>query len=397
VSRGNVAILVENLSVPFDRRVWQEAGALRDAGFTVSVICPRGETYDVESYVELDGIHIHRYPLRPATGGIVGYGREYASALWHTRRLLGKVELQGPLDVVHACNPPDILLLAALSQRRRGARFVFDHHDLVPELYKSRFAGAPELGHRVTLLAERIAFRLADVVVTTNETYRRTVIARRGISPDDIFVVRSAPDLRRFIRCAPDPSLKRGRRHLIAYVGVMGPQDGLDYALRSLAELATRRRDWHAVFVGSGDCFEEMRELAHSLGLEGDVTFTGRVPNETLLSVLSTADVCLAPDPFNPLNDVSTMNKIVEYMAIGIPIVSFDLRESRASAADAAVYVPDNDVAAFAAAIDKLFDDPGARARMAKAGRVRAHGELAWERSAHNLVAAYVRALTSRA
>ncbi|MEU4202131.1 glycosyltransferase family 4 protein [Streptomyces sp. NPDC026294] len=388
-------ILVENLSVPFDRRVWQECTTLRDAGWTVDVICPRGEQRDTEPEAVLDGVRIHRYPLRAATGGPAGYLREYGSALWHTARLARAV---GPVDVVHACNPPDLLFLPALWLKRLGARFVFDQHDLVPELYLSRFGRGEDLLYRAVCALERLTYRAADVVLATNESYRDVAIRRGGQWPEDVFVVRSAPRTDRFQPVPPEPELKRGKPHLLCYLGVMGPQDGVDYALRALAKLRDEcgRTDWHAVFVGAGDAFDAMVELSRQLGLAGQVEFTGRIPDADLVRCLSTADVCLSPDPRNPLNDVSTMNKVLEYMAMGRPIVSFDLREARVSAGEAAVYAPANDEAAFAGLIAMLLDDPEKRARMGKIGQERVGGELSWRNSQRSLLAAYAAACRGR-
>ncbi|MGW2081269.1 glycosyltransferase family 4 protein [Streptomyces sp. NPDC001939] len=384
-------ILVENLSVPFDRRVWQECTTLRDAGWEVHVICPRGEKRDTEPEAVIDGVRIHRYPLRAATGGPSGYLREYGSALWHTVRLARKV---GPVDVVHACNPPDLLFLPALMLKRQGARLVFDQHDLVPELYLSRFDRGKDLLYRAVCALERRTYRAADIVLATNESYRDVAVRRGGRRPEDVFVVRSAPDIDRFHPVPAEPELKRGKPHLLCYLGVMGPQDGVDYALRALAKLRDElgRSDWHAVFVGAGDAFDAMVDLSRQLGLSEQVQFTGRIPDADLVRYLSTADVCLSPDPRNPLNDVSTMNKVLEYMVMGRPIVSFDLREARVSAGEAAVYAPANDEAAFAKLITVLLDDPEQRARMGKIGQERISGQLSWRNSQASLLAAYAAA-----
>jgi glycosyltransferase involved in cell wall biosynthesis len=394
VSPGRALILVENLSVPFDRRVWQESRALREAGYEVSVICPQGTNQDREPHAVIDGIDIHRYPLDAATGGATGYVREYGAALCHSWGLARRL---GRFDVVHICNPPDLLFLVALPLKRRGARVIFDQHDLVPELYLSRFGRGKDLLYRVVKALERLTYRTSDVVIATNESYRNVALDRGRKAPGDVFVVRSAPDLSRFAGGVADPALKRGRRHLLCYLGVMGPQDGVDYALRSLAALREiRPDDWHAAFVGAGDCFDDMRALARRLGLDDHVTFTGRIPDEELLRYLATADVALSPDPYNPLNDLSTMNKVMEYMACGLPIVSFELREARVSAGDAARYAPCNDTDAFAAATSALLDDPARRRRMGVVGRERVAGALSWERSKEQLLAAYATA-TGRA
>lgn len=381
--------------MPFDRRVWQECRTLRDAGWKVHVICPQGSKRDTEAEAEIDGVSIHRYPLRPATGGPAGYLREYGSALWHTARLARKV---GPVDVVHACNPPDLLFLPALWLKRRGARFVFDQHDLSPELYLSRFGRGEDLLYRAVCALERMTYRTADIVLATNESYRDVAIRRGGRRPEEVFVVRSAPETDRFQPVPPEPELKRGKPHLLCYLGVMGPQDGVDYALRALAKLRDElgRTDWHAVFVGAGDAFDAMVELSRRLGLAEQVQFTGRIPDADLVRYLSTADVCLSPDPRNPLNDVSTMNKVLEYMAMGRPIVSFDLREARVSAGDAALYAPANDEAEFARLVALLLDDPQKRAEMGKTGQERIGGELAWRNSQASLLAAYAAAVRER-
>jgi glycosyltransferase involved in cell wall biosynthesis len=391
--RARVLILIQNEPAPSDRHVWNEARALTRAGHDVTIICPKGEDRDREPFERLEGIAIHRYGARAADGGPVGYALEYASALWHIGRLARRLAAEQPFDVVHACSPPDFLLLAALPLRRQGARFVFDHHDLTPELFVSRFGREGGVLHRLTLRAERIAFRLADVVLSVNDSYRRVAMTRGGRRAEDVSVVRTGPDLARFTPTAPDPALKRGRAHLLSYVGVMGTQDGVDQALRALALLRRRRDDWQAIFMGSGAVLDEMRALAGELGLGDVVEFTGWVEQDTIRRVLSTSDVCLAPDPKSPLNDVSSMVKISEYMAMSRPIVSFDLMESVASAGEAAVYAEAEDVAGFARLIDELLDDKARREAMGREGRARAERLLAWEHQEVALLAAYARAL----
>jgi glycosyltransferase involved in cell wall biosynthesis len=395
VSPGRALIIVENLSVPFDRRVWQESRALREAGYEVSVICPQGASQDREPYALIDGIEIHRYTLTPATGGCSGFVREYGAAVWRSWRLARRL---GRFDVVHICNPPDLLFLVALPLKLRGARVIFDQHDLVPELYLSRFDRGKDLLYYGVCALERLTYRAADVVIATNESYRSAALERGRKAPGRVFVVRSGPDLSRFAGGAPHPPLKRGKQHLLCYLGVMGPQDGVDYALHSLAALRDiRADDWHAAFVGAGDCFEEMRTLSSRLGLDDHVTFTGRIPDEELLKYLATADVALAPDPHNPLNDVSTMNKILEYMAVACPIVSFDLREARVSAGEAARYAKCNDTHAFAAAASALLDDPAERRWRGRVGQSRIAGLLSWEHSKAQLLASYAAAIDDSA
>jgi glycosyltransferase involved in cell wall biosynthesis len=388
----HILMLVENLSVPFDRRVWQESQALADAGYRVTVICPQGAKQDTEREATIDDVRILRYPLRAATGGPLGYLREYAAALWHTTRLAMKVRRQGRIDVVHSCNPPDLFFIVALILRfLDGTRLVFDQHDLVPELFLSRFPSSGKVLYRLTILLERLTFICADAVISTNESYRRIAINRGKMRPERVSVVRSAPDLSRFVQREPDPSLRSGKRFLAAYLGVMGPQDGVDYALRAIAHLRNEigRGDTHFIFMGTGDAFDDMVALSEQLGISDVVEFTGRVPDEYVQRCLSSADVCLSPDPKNPLNDVSTMNKVIEYMAMEKPLVSFDLTEARVSAGEAAVYVPANDEAAFAGAIDSLLDDDERRAMMGRIGRRRVEDELSWENSRRNLLEFY--------
>jgi glycosyltransferase involved in cell wall biosynthesis len=393
---GRALILVENLSVPFDRRVWQECLALRRAEWDVAVICPRGAKYDREPFELLEGVQIHRYPLREAKGGPIGYLREYGSALWHTARIARRLDRNRRFDVVQACNPPDLLLLAVLPLKRRGARLIFDQHDLGPELYLSRFGRGRDPLYRFVCALERLTFRLADVVISTNGSYRRVALTRGRKHPDDVFVVRSAPDLSRFRPMEPDPSLRLGRDHLISYLGVMGPQDGVDHALRALGLLHERRQDWRAIFIGEGPVLAAMRQLTLDLGLDAAVEFPGRLSDEDVQRILSSSDVCLAPDPKNPLNDVSSMNKIVEYMAMARPVVAYDLVEARVSAADAALYAAANDVASMASCIDELLDDPERRRAMGLAGLARVQDSLSWARSEEVFLAAYARALDGR-
>ena len=391
----HILIAVENLSVPFDRRVWQESRALVGAGFKVTVISPMGTTQDFEHETVMEGVRILRYPLRFASGGPLGYLREYSSALFHTLRLAIKVRLEGRVDVLQSCNPPDLFFLIGLILRPLGTKFVFDHHDLVPELFVSRFPHGGMALYWMTRLAERLTFATSDAVISTNQSYRRIAMERGGKSIDDVVVVRSAPDLARFNPVEPDQDLRRGAQYLLAYLGVMGPQDGVEYALRAVKLLRDQfaRRDFHCIFMGSGDAFGELVSLSAALGLDDIVEFTGRVPDEFVQRCLSTADVCLSPDPMNPLNNLSTMNKVVEYMAMGRPIVSFDLHEARVSAGAAADYVEPNDERAFAEAVCHLLDDLPRRRAMGDLGRRRVEEQLSWEVSRRTLVAFYQRLL----
>lgn len=390
-SRGRVLHLSENLPLPFDRRVWMELGALRDAGYEVSAICPMGESHG-RAHEVVDGIAIWRYPAPPAARGFLSYVWEFLYCwLWTAWLSLVVLRRRG-FDVIHAANPPDTFWAIAIGYKLFGKRYVFDHHDLCPELYLARF-GEDRAGswpHRVLRGLEWAQYRTADLVIATNESYRRIALTRGGIAPDRVIVVRSGPSRERFATVRPvTPELKRGRPYLVAYLGVMAPQDGVDHLLRAASHLVQKRDDVAFTLVGAGDSFEDLRALARALKLEPWVEFTGRIPDDGVERVLATADVCVSPDPLNPLNDVSTMNKILEYMACGRAIVAYDLHEHRFSAADGALYARPNDEYDLAAKIAELLDDPERRARMGEYNRRRFLDLMAWEHSAGELLRAY--------
>jgi glycosyltransferase involved in cell wall biosynthesis len=389
-SGRRVLIIVENLPCPFDRRVWQEARTLRDAGHQVSIICPTGRGYEARHEV-LEGIHIYRHDLPVDARGLSGYLLEYGSALMHELVLALRVFFTRGFDVIHACNPPDnIFLIGGLFKLCFGRKFVFDHHDLCPELYLAKF-GRKALLYRLMLLWERWTFRLADVSIATNDSYRRVAIERGRMAPERVFVVRSGPDLARVRPVPADPRLKRGRKHLVGYVGVMGKQEGIQYLLRSVQYLVRSRGrdDVHFGLVGGGPELARMCALAAELGVADHVTFTGRVGDDEMLAMLSTADVCVNPDEFNEMNDKSTMNKVMEYMALGKPIVQFDLKEGRVSAGEASLYACPNDAVDMAERILELIDDPERRTAMGRMGQQRVREQLAWDHQAPALLAAY--------
>ena len=389
-SRDHVLIVVQNLPVPFDRRVWLECEALRAQGLEVSVVCPMGPG-DPRREV-LDGVSLYKYRPYPGGAGMVGFLVEYVYSFLATAWLVAKVQRRRPIAVLQVCNPPDIFWPIGLFLRAwSGTRFVFDHHDLCPELYQSRFPGAPGLGYRGLRLLEWCTHRSADRVISTNDSYRRIAIERSGKDASKVVVVRTGPDLQRLRRGDADPSLRRGRKHLVAYIGVMGPQDGVDIVVRAADVIVTewKRHDIAFTLIGSGDCFDELVTLRDELGLGDAVEFTGRAPDELVGAILSTAEVGLSPDPKNPLNDVSTMNKTMEYMAFGLPVVAFDLVETRVSAGDAAVYAEPNGVEGFARAVVELLDDEERRAAMGVVARHRVESELAWSHSQAAYVGVY--------
>jgi glycosyltransferase involved in cell wall biosynthesis len=391
-SAGNprrVLIIVENLPVPFDRRVWQEATTLQQAGYQVSIICPKGKGYE-RGHEVIDGIHIYRHALPIEASGALGYAIEYAWALSWEFFLAWRVLLSRGFDVIHACNPPDTIFLIGGFFKLFGKKFIFDHHDINPELYEAKF-GRRDFFYKLLVAFERWTFRTADVSIATNESYKRIAIERGGKRPERVFVVRSGPDLRRLKIIPPVPELKQGRRYLVGYVGVMGKQEGIDYLLRAAQHIVRdlKRTDVHFGLVGGGTELEEMKTYAQSLGLGDYVTFTGRVPDQQMLEMLNTADVCVNPDVANEMNDKSTMNKIMEYMALGKPIVQFDLTEGRYSAQEASLYAEKNDERDLARKIIQLLDDPELRTKMGRFGRTRVENELEWKYEAPKLFAAY--------
>jgi glycosyltransferase involved in cell wall biosynthesis len=390
-----VLIIVQNLPVPFDRRVWLECQALASEGYQVAVVCPKGK--GDPSYEVVDGVELYKYKPYAPGGSKLSFITEYAYSFLATAWLTWKARRAGRFGVLQACNPPDIFWPIAMALRALdGTRFVFDHHDLCPELYESRFPGGPRLPYKMLCALERRTHRTADHVISTNDSYRAIAIERSGKPGKNVTVVRTGPDPQRLRHGPAHPGLRRGRRFLAAYIGVMGPQDGVDIVVRA-AEVVVHqmhRDDIAFTLIGSGDCFGELVALRDQLGLAGHVEFTGRAPDELVGRILSTADIGLSPDPKNPLNDLSTMNKTMEYMAFELPVVAFDLRETRVSAGEAAVYVTPNDVTEYAKAIVEVLDDELRRDRLGKLGRTRVEQELAWSHQQRAYLGVY-RGLTA--
>jgi glycosyltransferase involved in cell wall biosynthesis len=390
--RPAVCIIVENLPVPIDRRVWQEARTLREAGYRVSVICPKGSGFP-KSRETLEGIEIYRHSLWEASGPL-GYLVEYSWALAAQFLLALRIYARTRFRVIQACNPPDTIFLIALFFRPFGVRFIFDHHDLNPELYEAKFQRR-DLGYKLVCWAERLTYRTAQVSIATNESYREVAMTRGGMPRESTFVVRSCPDLSKVRIRLPQPELKEGRRNLVVYLGVMGHQDGLDLLLQSIAFL-TRLRDCADtlfVLIGSGPELPQLRVLATQKGLDGVVKFTGRLPDDDVAAYFSNATFGVAPDRATPMNDKSTMNKILEYMAFGLPVVLYDLTEGRRSAGDAALYARRDDPEDFAQKLRMLLDSETLRAELGARGRKRIEKKLNWDNEKQALLEAYAAAL----
>ncbi len=388
--RTHVLIVVQNLPVPLDRRVWLECQALTRRGFDVSVICPKGPG-DAALEV-IDGVRIHKYRPAPEAAGLVGYLYEFVYSWLRTALLSRRVWKRRPFQILQACNPPDTYWLLARMWKRREVKFVFDQHDLNPELYLSRFGAPQGLGGKVQLAGlrwlERMTYRTADHVISTNESYKRIAVSRGHRDPADVTVVRSGPDTRVMRPVLPRPDAPRRERHSLVYLGIMGPQDGVETILDVMVELVHRRgrTDVEATLLGFGDCLKDLQLRSIALGLEDVVTFTGRAGAEMIAEHLSAAEVGLCPDHKTPLNDVSTMNKTMEYMAYALPSVSFDLVETRVSGQDSCLYVADGDVAAFADAVERLLDDRELRVSMALRARSRVCASLDWQPQAEAYV-----------
>ncbi len=391
-SARRVLILVENLPVPLDRRVWLEATTLVAHGYQVSVICPTGRGWD-KAYEELEGVHIYRYPEPPeAHRGAIAYAREWGGALWHMYRLAQKVWTDRGFDVIHGCNPPDLLFLLARRYRRHGVRYLFDHHDVCPELFEAKFGKKGPL-YQAMLLLERRTFHAADVSIATNESFRRIAMERGGMAPEDVFVVRSAPKIEKFEPGPADPEIRSRAKTLMGYVGVIGQQEGMDLLVAAADHLIRDlgHEDVHFMIVGFGPHLPDVQRDVAERRLEAYFTFTGPLYGDDLLRVLNSTDIGVSPDPKNAMNDISTMNKVMEYMTLEKPLVQFDLKEGRASAGEMSRYARANDPRDFAAQIAWLIDHPDEGRKMGRDGRQRVLNSLSWTHSVPHLLAAYDR------
>jgi glycosyltransferase involved in cell wall biosynthesis len=390
--KKKVLIIVENLPVPFDPRVWKEAIALEEAEYDVTVLCPRGKGYE-RGYELLQGVHIYRHPMPNEGNSPLGYVWEFCCALFWQFLYSWWIYLRRGFHVIQGCNPPDDIVLIALPFKVFGVKYIFDHHDVNPELYFSKYE-REDFFYRALVWFEKLTFRFSDVVMSTNTSYRDIALTRGALAPEDVFVVRNGPDLKTFKAVPSNPTLKYGKHYLIGYVGVMSVQEGLDILLDVAEHIRSiGRQDIHFTCVGGGPGLAGLVKLVKDKHLEDMVNFTGRVPDAELLEVLSTADVCVNPDKPCEMNNISTMIKIMEYMALGKPIIQFDLKEGRFSAQNASLYSSHEDsVIDFADKILWLLDHPEERRTMGEFGSRRVREELAWEYSVGSLLAAYDRA-----
>ncbi len=390
-SGKHVLIVVENLPVPFDRRVWQEANTLKEDGTYVSIICPKMKGYD-KSFEQINGIDIYRHPLSEGAGGAMGYLREYSTALFWEFILSMKIYSKRRFHVIHGCNPPDLIFIVALFYKVLGVKYVFDHHDINPELYIAKYA-AKGFFYKSLLLMERLTFATANYSIATNESYRDIAIKRGRMLMKNIQVVRSGPKLDRLTINGGDNKYKKGRKYLIGYVGVIGKQEGLDLLLESVKYIVSLRKDVQFAIVGGGGELQHIKLLSQQMGLEEYIDFYGRVEDETMVTILNTADICVNPDKPTEMNNLSTMNKIMEYMSLKKPIVQYDLKEGRISAQMASLYAINTSPENFAEKIIWLLDNPSNRNTMGEFGYNRVINQLSWEFESKKLLELYRKVL----
>lgn len=388
-----ILIIVENLPVPFDTRVWQEATTLVANGYTVSVISPKGKGYDADEEI-LDGVHIYRHELPVEGNGAIGYLQEYSYVLKEELRLAKKAYREVGFDVIHGCNPPDDIFLVAGRFKKYGVKYVFDHHDICPELFEAKFGHKSGPLYWSQLFFERQTYRHCTFAFVTNESYKRIAIERGGMKPERVIVLRSGPRLERMRILPPVESIRRGYPYMVGYVGVIGQQEGIEYILQAAQYTKEHENNVFWGIVGGGPHLDALRQKAHDMGLDDCVEFTGRAPDQQMLEYLNTADVCVNSDEYNSMNDKSTMNKVLEYMALAKPIVQFDLTEGRYSAQEASVYARRNDAVDMAKKVQELLADPERRKRMGEFGRARVVNELSWEHTSKALLEGYEKFFT---
>lgn len=389
----HILIIVENLPVPFDRRVWQEATTLREAGAEVSIICPRMKGYTV-AFEQLEGIDIYRHPLPVEASGALGYLVEYGTSIFWWYCHATKIYAKKPFHVIHGCNPPDLIFTVALPFKLFGVKYVFDHHDINPEFYLAKF-GKKDFFYRLMLLFERLTFRTADFSIATNESYKEIAIRRGKMPADKVTVVRSGPKLDRLKLGPGDVKYKKGRQYLVGYLGTISEAEGIDLLLMAVQKLVAKRQDVQFAIIGGGTGQAEMKALSGKLGLADYVDFYGRVSDELMVDILNTADIGVNPDKPSEMNNLSTMNKIMEYMALKKPIVQFDLKEGRFSAQKASLYAKPNDLDDFANKIAYLLDHEDIRLEMGEFGYQRVLNELSWTYERGKLLQFYDRVMAS--
>jgi glycosyltransferase involved in cell wall biosynthesis len=396
-SAGAVLIIVENLPVPVDRRVWQEATTLHQAGYTVSVICPKGKGYD-KAYELMDGVHIYRHPRGVEGSGAVTYLLEYTVAFFWEFVLSLKVARRHGFDILHACNPPDLIFLIAIFYKFFGKKFLFDRHDPAPELYAVKF-GREDFFYRLLFLLERWTFRSADGSLATNPALKQQAIERGGIRPEGVWVVRSVPDLGRFRQVQPDPSVRRDFRYVVGYVGIIAEQDGVDLLVKAMEHIVKRlhRTDIACLIIGDGPELGRLKTLAGELGITDNIEFAGYISGDALPAKMAACDIAVVPDLPNAANVTMSMIKIFEYMAMGLPFVLFDLAQAKLDAGAAARVVAEPTPQALGEGIVALLEDEAARERMQSYGRERASGKFHWEVEKRSLLAAYASLAPRRA
>lgn len=381
--------IVENQPVPLDRRVLYEALAVKELGYDVSIISPKARG-EVASFSTIDGIHIYRHPMPVEADGKSGFLFEYANALFWELLLSIRIFLQKPFHVIHGANPPDHIFLIALLFKVLGVKYVFDHHDISPENYLAKFARKDVL-YRITCFMEKLTFKVADIVISTNQSYKKIAMGRGGKKDREVFVVRNGPDLSNITIMPPNNDLKGSCDHLVAYIGVIGNQEGIDVLLRAARHIVYEkgRTDIKFIIIGTGPHWQTMVQLSGKMGLAKYVEFTGFIPFKKVYEILATADVCVNPEHNNSFTDKSTMVKIMDYMVFGKPIVQFDTTEGRVTAGESATYVDNNDEISFAEAILSLLNDPDQRTKMGEIGRKRIDQSLNWDKQKGNLRKAY--------
>ena len=383
----HVLIIVENLPVPFDRRVWQEANTLKDNGAKVSIICPKMKGYTA-SYEVIDRIEIYRHSLPLEARGAAGYLLEYSVALFWEFILSWKIFFKKRFHVIHGCNPPDLIFLVAIWFKIFGVKYVFDHHDINPELYIAKY-NKKGFFYKVMLMCERLTFATANYSIATNESYKEIAVLRGKMPQDKVQVIRSGPKLDRLKLLPPDNLYKRGRKYLVGYVGVIGEQEGIDLLLESISHIVKTRSDIQFAIIGGGTDLEKLKQLTTLMKLNEFVDFYGRVPDDLLVAILNTSDICVNPDKPTEMNNLSTMNKIMEYMALKKPIVQYDLKEGRFSAQDASLYAKCGDTVDFAVKITELIDNNELRAKMSEYAYNRVLTVLSWDYESVKLTAFY--------